>query len=220
LIILILIYRKLFSGCENILIDSKKQLVEIGNQIYHNGLTPGKSGNISIKIPCNNYYKIVISPSGVSLKNINLKNVIVIDNEGNKLEGQGKPSSEMNMHLEIYKKRKEVSGIVHTHSPYATGFSFSGEKIPHLEGFGKIIKPYLNEVDYATPGSSKLAKIASNGLKKEDMLILKNHGVIAIGTTIDEATLLAEFVENSAKISFITRNLIHEPIPTHLKHSR
>jgi L-fuculose-phosphate aldolase len=205
---------------KKILIDAKKQLVKIASQIYQNGLTPGKSGNISIKIPCNIDYKIVISPSGVSLKNINLENVIVIDNEGNKLEGYGKPSSEMIMHLEIYKKRKEVSGIVHTHSPYATGFSFSGEKIPHLEGFGEIIKPYLNEVDYAVPGSMELAKMASNGLEKEDMLILKNHGVLAIGTNIDDAVLLAEFVENSAKTSFITCILIREPILTHLKHSR
>ena len=136
------------------------------------------------------------------------------------MEGYGKPSSEMIMHLEIYKKRKEVSGIVHTHSPYATGFSFSGEKIPHLEGFGEIIKPYLNEVDYAVPGSMELAKMASNGLEKEDMLILKNHGVLAIGTNIDDAVLLAEFVENSAKTSFITCILIREPILTHLKHSR
>ena len=205
---------------KKILKDAKKQLAKIASQIYQNGLTPGKSGNISIKIPCNIDYKIVISPSGVSLKNINLENVIIIDNEGNKLEGNGKPSSEMNMHLEIYKKRKEVSGIVHTHSPYATGFSFSGEKIPHLEGFGKIIKPYLNEVDYAIPGSMELAKIASNGLEKEDMLILKNHGVLTIGKNIDDAVLLAEFVENSAKTSFIARILIREPIPTHLKHSR
>ena len=128
---------------KKILKDAKKQLAKIASQIYQNGLTPGKSGNISIKIPCNIDYKIVISPSGVSLKNINLENVIIIDNEGNKLEGNGKPSSEMNMHLEIYKKRKEVSGIVHTHSPYATGFSFSGGKNPSLRGFWKNYKTLL-----------------------------------------------------------------------------
>jgi L-fuculose-phosphate aldolase len=195
-------------------------LVEIANQIYQNGLTPGKSGNISTKIRCNGNYQVLISSTGVSLKNISLEDVIVIDDKGNQVEGHGKPSSELNMHLEIYKKRREVSGIVHTHSPYATGFSFSGEKIPHLEGFGKIKKYYLNEVDYATPGSMELAKIASNGLENEDMLILKNHGVLAIGTDLNEAALLAEFVENSAKTSFITLILIREPIPAHLKHSR
>ncbi len=66
----------------------------------------------------------------------------------------------------------------------------------------------------------ELAKIASNGLENEDMLILKNHGVLAIGTDLNEAALLAEFVENSAKTSFITLILIREPIPAHLKHSR
>jgi L-fuculose-phosphate aldolase len=183
-------------------------------------LTPGKSGNISTKISYKNRNNILITPSGVSLKHINLKNVIVVDEEGNKLEGHGKPSSELFMHLEIYKKRVEVNGIVHTHSPYATGFSFSGEKIPHLEGFGKIKNPNLNEVDYAQPGSMELAKIVSNSLEKEDMLILKNHGVIAIGIDLDEAAILAEFVESSAKTSFVARILSREPILTHLMHSR
>ncbi len=124
------------------------------------------------------------------------------------------------MHLEIYKKRREVKGIVHTHSPYATGFSFSGEKIRRFEGFGKIKEPYLNEEDYAPPGSMELAKIASNSLEKDNILILKNHGVLAIGMDLNEAAILAEFIESSAKTDFVARTLIHEPIPIHLKHSR
>lgn len=187
--------------------DVKKQFIQIARQIYQNGLTPGKSGNISLKIPYKDDFKVIITPSGVSLKDISLNNIITVDSDGNMLDGDGEPSSEVFMHLEIYKKRDNIGGIVHTHSPYATGFSFSDEKIPRLEGFGKIDKPYLKTIDYATPGSAKLVKTASLGLKEEDVIILKNHGVIAVGSDLDEATLLAEFTESSAKTSFIACQL-------------
>lgn len=143
-----------------------------------------------------------------------------MDLNENKLNGNGKPSSELRMHLEIYKKRKNVKGVVHTHSPYATGFSFSEKKITRFEGFGKIKTPYLNEINYASPGSVELAKEASDGLKNDDVLILKNHGVLAVGVNLSEAALLAEFVENSAKTEFVTYILSHESIPIHSKHSK
>lgn len=187
--------------------DVKKQFIQIARQIYQNGLTPGKSGNISLKIPYIDDFKVIITPSGVSLKDISLNNIITVDSDGNMLDGDGEPSSEVFMHLEIYKKRDNIGGIVHTHSPYATGFSFSDEKIPRFEGFGKIDKPYLKTIDYATPGSAKLVKTASLGLKEEDVIILKKHGVIAVGSDLDEATLLAEFTESSAKTSFIACQL-------------
>lgn len=214
---------------------AKKLMVGIAHQIYGKGLAPGKSGNISTKIY--NYdpastdpgdklhagdddHTVLITPSGVSLRDVTLENVIVVDMDGNQLEGLGIPSSELPMHLEIYKKREDLQGIAHTHSPYATGFSFSGEKIPRLEGFGKIENPYIEEVEYAPPGSMKLAEIAVQGLLKEDAVILKNHGVLATGPNLDEAALLAEFIESIAKTVFIARILNRGPIPTHSKHSR
>ena len=143
----------------------------------------------------------------MSLRDVTLKNVIVTDLNGKKLEGEGIPSSELHMHLEIYKTRKNIGAIVHTHSPYATGFSFTDKKIPRLEGFGPIKEAYIKEIEYATPGSRKLVELASHGLKKEDALILKNHGVVAVGPDLDETILLAEFTEQSAKTGFIINSL-------------
>ena len=103
--------------------DSKKILVDVAHQIYRSGLTPGKSGNISSKIFYNDDiklklnskksssqddFRVLITPSGVSLKDVTLKNVIMVDLEGNQLDGEGIPSSELYMHLEIYKKREDV----------------------------------------------------------------------------------------------------------------
>lgn len=111
------------------------------------------------------------------------------------------------MHLEIYREREDVKAIVHTHSPYATGFSFSDAKIHRLEGFEEIKEPYINEVEYAPPGSRKLVELASSGFEKDDVLILKKHGVVAVGPDLDEAFLLAEFTENCAKTDFIIQVL-------------
>ena len=111
------------------------------------------------------------------------------------------------MHLEIYKKRSDVNAIVHTHSPYATGFAFSDKKLKRLEGFGEIKNPFIKEIDYEKPGSLELALNASESLKNEDVLILKNHGVICVGDSLEEAKLLSIFVEEIAKTQFITNML-------------
>ena len=153
---------------------------------------------------------ILITPSGVSLKNISIENVIITDLNGIQLEGEGKPSSELHMHLEIYRRRQDVKAIVHTHSPYAAGFSFSDEKIPRLEGFGEIKETYIKEVKYAPPGSGELVTLASGGLKKDDVLILKKHGVVTVGPGLDDAVLLAEFTESCAKTGFVIRVLINK----------
>ena len=117
---------------------------------------------------------------------------------------KGKPSSEVNMHLEIYKKRPDVYGIVHTHSPYATGFAHSSKSIKRHEGFGEIKTPFIAEIEYEKPGSNELAINASEGLCNEDVLILKKHGVICVGKNLKEAELLAIFVEETAKTQFVT----------------
>lgn len=150
---------------------------------------------------------ILITPSGVSLRDVTINNVIVTDLEGKKVEGEGVPSSELHMHLEIYQKRDDIGAIVHTHSPYATGFSFTDKKIPRFEGFGEIKAPYISEIEYAVPGSGQLMESASNGLINEDVLLLRNHGVVAVGPDIDEAVLLAEFTESSAKTGFVIQLL-------------
>lgn len=121
-----------------------------------------------------------------------------------------KPTSELLMHLNIYRERKDACSVVHTHSPVATGFAFAGEKIERIEGFGPIEDPFIPFVDYYPPGSVELAEAVSKGLKNQDILILKGHGVVALGENLDEASLLAEFIEDSAKIQFVKKVLSGE----------
>lgn len=175
------------------------EIINISNEIYDKGLVSGKAGNISARFG----NVVAITPTLKSLSNLSEKDIVLVDMQGNVLT-KGKPSSEVNMHLEIYKKRSDVKAIVHTHSPYATGFAFSNKKLKRLEGFGTIKSPYLSDIEYEKPGSDELAKSASEGIGQEDVLILKNHGVICVSDSLKEAMLLAVFVEETAKTQFIT----------------
>ena len=180
-----------------------QEIIDVGNNIYNKNLVSGKSGNISKRIKTANGDIVAITPTLKSLANLKPEDIVIVDFDGNTLTS-GKPSSEVNMHLEIYKKRNDVNGIVHTHSPYATGFAFSNKKIKRLEGFGEIKNPYLPDIEYEKPGTAELARSASEGIGDSDVLVLKNHGVICVGENLKEAESLAVFVEESAKTQFIT----------------
>ncbi|MDO5815557.1 MAG: class II aldolase/adducin family protein [Methanobrevibacter sp.] len=175
------------------------EIISVSNEIYDKGLVSGKAGNISARFGD----VVAITPTLKSLSNLEEKDIVLVNMQGDVLT-KGKPSSEVNMHLEIYKKRSDVNAIVHTHSPYATGFAFSDKKLKRLEGFGSIKTQYISSIEYEKPGTDELARSASEGLGNEDVLILKNHGVICVGDQLKEAMLLAVFVEETAKTQFIT----------------
>ncbi len=179
------------------------EIINVSNEIYDKGLVSGKAGNISVRFKQNGQDVVAITPTLKSLSDLNEEDIVLVDMQGNTLT-KGKPSSEVFMHLEIYKKRSDVNAIVHTHSPYATGFAFSSKKIKRLEGFGAVNSPYLPSIDYEKPGSDELAKKAGENIQNDDVLVLKNHGVICVGENLKEAKMLAVFVEESAKTQFVT----------------
>ncbi len=179
------------------------EIINVSNEIYNKGLVSGKAGNISKRIKASTGDIVAITPTLKSLSDLKEEDIVLVDMDGNLLT-KGKPSSEVGMHLEIYKKRDDVNAIVHTHSTYATGFAFSNKNLKRLEGFGEIKNPYVASIEYAKPGTVELAKNAGEDIKNEDVLILKNHGVICVSDDLDEAKLLAVFVEESAKTQFVT----------------
>lgn len=186
-----------------------KNMVETSHELYNKGLVPGKSGNISVKFEKNGLDVVAVTPSGSSFKTLKNSDIVLVDLEGNVVsETNYLPTSELEMHLNIYKLRKDVGAVVHTHSPITTGFAFSDKKIKRFEGFGPIEEEYLQIVDYHPPGSSDLAMAVSEGLLNQDIVVLKNHGMVAVGENLNEATLLAEFVEDSAKIQFVKKILM------------
>ncbi len=180
-----------------------QEIIDVGNNIFNKNLVSGKSGNISKRIKSSNGDIVAITPTLKSLANLNQEDIVLVDLDGNLLT-KGNPSSEVFMHLEIYKKRNDVNGIVHTHSPYATGFAFSNKRIRRLEGFGEIKDPYLPWIEYEKPGSEELALKVGDNVGEGDVLVLKSHGVVCFSKNLKEAESLAVFIEESAKTQYIT----------------
>ena len=183
-----------------------RSVVEMSAYLFERGLVPGKAGNVSARFKGESGDIVAITPTLKSLAELREEDIVLVNEKGETLT-KGKPSSEVFMHLDIYKENPEVYGIAHTHSPYATGFAFSNKRIKRLEGFGKIESEYIKDIEYFKPGSIELAEAASEALKSEDVIVLKNHGIVATGETLKEAATLVEFVEEIAKTQFITNVL-------------
>lgn len=182
-----------------------EKIVSTAHHIYDKDMIIGKAGNISI-IEDNYMY---ITASGTDFKSLSYDDIIKINIDDGSYDTQTdkKPSMETNLHIGVYENRSDVKSVVHVHSPYATAFAFSNKRLIRQEGFGEVTSEYIEEIDYYPPGSKKLAQNASKALKNEDVILLKNHGVICVGENIDEATLLCEYIEGIAKTQYITHVL-------------
>lgn len=184
-----------------------EKIVKTAHHIYDKDMILGKAGNISILDENNKF--MYITASGTDFKSLSHEDILKVnlDDLSYVSHGDRVPSMETNLHVNVYKKRSDVKSVVHVHSPYATAFAFSNRRLRQLEGFGEITGEYITEVDYYPPGSKKLAQHASDALKNEDKVLLKDHGVITVGENIDEPTLLCEYVEGIAKTQYITHVL-------------
>lgn len=183
----------------------RKKVVELGKKLISNNLTTGSGGNISVYNRKENL--VAISPSGQDYFKTKASDVAVVDLEGRQIDGDKKPSSELGMHLIFYKNRKDVNGIVHTHSKFATTISAMGWKLPavhYLIGFAGYD---VNVADYAVYGSDELAENALAAIGDRNAVLLANHGLIALGDSADRAFSTAEHLEFVAEIYYRSKSL-------------
>lgn len=177
--------------------EIRRSIVGYGKRVHNAGLVAATDGNISVRIMGD---RVMITPSGSALGNLNPDQLLYVDFSGNVLSGRGKPSSELPMHIAIYKKRPDVSAIIHTHPPVSTAFSIarislSEPVLPEVVvGLGDIpISPY------ATPGTPEGAAILEGIIETHDVVILDHHGAVAVGKTLEEAFQKMEKLEHAAR---------------------
>ena len=187
------------------LLSLKKDIVEVGRRVYARGYVASNDGNISARLDKDRF---VITPTGVSKGFMNVEDMVVIDMKGKVVSGQKKPSSEMFMHLEVFKNRPDVNGIVHSHPPYATGFAVAG--IP----LNKCILPEviivlggIPLIEYGTPGTEEFYRPILKHLEKHDAFLLANHGSLTVGKDVFNAYYKTETLEHFAHIAFVAQQL-------------
>ena len=193
------------------ILEKERQLiVEYGKKLLENNLTTGTGGNLSILNRDQNL--LAISPSGVDYYQITKEDIVILDLEKNIIEGNNKPSSELAMHLTVYKNRKDINSVVHTHSIFATSVACLNIDLPPVHYMIAVAGDKVPCADYASFGTDKLAQNAVESLgKKYKAVLLSNHGLLSCGKDISEAFNIAEEIEYVAEV-YLRTKAVGDPV--------
>ena len=189
----------------------RADIVEVGRRLYARGYTASNDGNISVRLDPSTSLgagRLLMTPKSVCKGFMDPAMMCITDLEGKKLAGERDPSSEMQMHLEVYRQRPDVQAVVHAHPPIATAFAVAG--IPLDRAVLAEVVTTLGSVpiaEYATPSTRELPQAVSKYIKAHDGMLLANHGALTAGTDLFSAYYKMETIEHFAHISFIARML-------------
>lgn len=180
----------------------RKEVASFMRRLYEQGLTTTSGGNISLRTGDN---LIIITPSGTDKGRMRWKETGVMNMLGENLTPELKLSMEYEMHLSIYRKRQDVTAIVHAHPLFATSFTTMKNNIDtSLTAEARAICGEPRLVPYALMGTSKLAELAAENIDNSDILLLENHGILTTGSGILQAFDRLEVLEQAAKMTLIT----------------
>jgi L-fuculose-phosphate aldolase len=180
-------------------------IVEVGRRLYARGYTASNDGNISLRLDAG---RLLMTPKSVCKGFMTPDMMVVTDLEGRKLAGDRDPSSEMQMHLEVYRQRPDAQAVVHAHPPIATGFAVAGLPLDRAV-LAEVITTLgsIPIAEYATPSTRELPEAVRRYVKAHDGMLLANHGALTIGADVFAAYYKMETIEHFAKISLVARLL-------------
>jgi L-fuculose-phosphate aldolase len=183
----------------------RADIVEVGRRMYARGYTASNDGNISARLDAG---RLLMTPKSVCKGFMDPAMMCITDLDGKKLAGERDPSSEMQMHLEVYRQRPDVNAVVHAHPPVATAFAVAG--IPLDRAVLAEVVTTLGSVpiaEYATPSTKELPEAVRKYVKAHDGMLLANHGALTLGADLFAAYYKMETIEHFANISFVARML-------------
>ena len=186
----------------------RADIVEVGRRMYARGYTASNDGNISARLGAD---RLLMTPKSVCKGFMTPDMMCITDLEGKKIQGDRDPSSEMLMHLEVYRQRPDVQAVVHAHPPIATGFAVAG--IPLTRAVLAEVLTTLGSIpiaEYATPSTRELPEAVRKYITAHDGMLLANHGALTVGPDLFAAYFKMETIEHFAKISLVARLLGRE----------
>src|SRR5215470_14482272 len=183
----------------------RRDIVRFGAMLHSLGFIAATDGNLSVRLDED---RILVTPTGMSKGMMTPPDLVVVDTEGRKLKGKRQVTSEIGMHLLIYRMRPDIRGIVHAHPRTATGFAAAGMALNQplvcevVIGLGLIpLAPY------GTPGTPELAATLEPLIPQYDAILMANHGVVTYGPDLQSAYMKMETVEHFAQIALVTHVL-------------
>jgi L-fuculose-phosphate aldolase len=180
--------------------------------MLNSGLTVETWGNISVRDPETGY--VYLTPSGMPYDTLVEDDIVVMDIDGNRIEGERKPTIEHAMHLGIMKNRPDVNAVVHTHPVYSQIFALLHEDIPPVIDEAAQILGDVRVTEYALPGSPEMAENAIKTLGNDAACLIGNHGAVSVGKDMETAFKVCTILEMSAQIYYMARSIgTPKPIP-------
>lgn len=180
----------------------REQLYQLHLELPKNNLVTWTAGNISARDPETNL--VAIKPSGIRYENLRPEHFVVVNLEGDIVEGALKPSSDTASHLYIYQQRPDVFGVAHTHSPYATAFAALGRPIPvYLTAMADEFGGPIPCGGFALIGGEEIGQVVIDSIGTSCAVLLKNHGVFTIGKNAEAAVKAAVMVEDVAHTTWL-----------------
>lgn len=185
--------------------SARTEIVKAGRKLYERSLVAGSDGNLSVRI---NDKHIIATPAGVSKGELTEDSLIVTDLEGGVMSGSGMPSSELKLHLALYKARDDILAVLHAHPPAATAFAL--EALPIGNNLAESALTFPGGVPvapYEKPGGAAIAAGAVMHIGRKNALLLERHGAVTVGENIESAYMRMETLENIAKTELYARLL-------------
>jgi L-fuculose-phosphate aldolase len=183
----------------------KEQMCDIGRRIWLKGFCAGNEGNHSYRIGDNRF---LCTPTGISKGNLKPDDLCVVDIEGKQVAGSRKRTSEILLHLAIYKARPDVKAVIHSHPPHATAFAIAGVDLPtciHPEA--EVFLGSVKTAKYVTPGDTRLGESILPYVKDSNTIILQSHGVVCFDTDLEQCYYKLEIVDAYSRILLLAKQV-------------
>jgi len=181
-----------------------RAIVEICQKLDSKGWVANHDGNVTVLFE----ETLLATPTATSKADIVPEMILTLDMEGNKLQGIGKPFSEINLHLAAYRAREDITAVVHAHPPFAMARGLVGGdfeiSVPEaIVSIGDMIPV----VRYAIPGAKEHIEIISEALSKCDIFMMPGNGVLSVGRDVKEGYLRMELLEHLLKIDYYAKSM-------------
>ena len=176
----------------------RRSVVTVCRRLYESGLIAGQDGNVSVRLSPT---RVLVTPAGMSKVDVRSVDLIEVDLTGHRVRGRLQASSELELHLALYRARADIGAVVHAHPPTATGFAVAGRPLPYdaLAEMVYNVGP-VPIVPFVMPGSAALGETVAAAMRDCDAALLANHGAVTVGRTLGEAHQRMESLEHAARI--------------------
>ena len=186
-------------------LEIAREICRAGRRLSERGLIAGTDGNIAARCATD---RVLVTPAGRDKGELAPGDLVEVDLAGRVVRGPAKPSSELDMHLVIFKQRADVAAVVHAHPPTATGFAVAGKMLGD-GSLAELVTQFgmVPIVPYGAPGTPELGERVRPFAREHDALLLANHGAVTLGPTVEAACYRMESLEQSARILLVARLL-------------